>query len=248
MVEEMGDKMVDKSDSITRKFVDSAPVSDWDVETDTGWQPVTHVNKTVPYGVWRVVTDQGTILECADTHILITTDRRQVFAKDSLNECIATVAGGERVISVENLGYDENMYDLSVDSHDHTYYTNGLLSHNTTVAAGYLLWYAMFNEDATVLIAAHKYDGAQEIMHRVRYAYESVPDHIRAGVKEYNKRSMVFDNGSRIVASTTSETTGRGMSLSLIYCLGGENTVTVRDKITGEIKDIALSELYSELG
>jgi hypothetical protein len=106
----------------------------------------------------------------------------------------------------------------------------------------------MFNEDATVLIAAHKYDGAQEIMHRVRYAYESVPDHIRAGVKEYNKRSMVFDNGSRIVASTTSETTGRGMSLSLIYCLGGENTVTVRDKITGEIKDIALSELYNELG
>lgn len=87
----------------------------------------------------------------------------------------------------------------------------------TTVAAGYLLWYAMFVEDATILIASNKYDGAQEIMHRVRYAYESIPDHIRAGVKEYNKRSMAFDNGSRIVATTTTENTGRGMSLSLVY-------------------------------
>lgn len=87
----------------------------------------------------------------------------------------------------------------------------------TTVAAGYLLWYAMFMEDSTILIASNKYDGAQEIMHRVRYAYESIPDHIRAGVKEYNKRSMAFDNGSRIIATTTTENTGRGTSLSLVY-------------------------------
>lgn len=87
----------------------------------------------------------------------------------------------------------------------------------TTVAAGYLLWYAMFVDDATILIASNKYDGAQEIMHRVRYAYESVPDHIRAGVKSYNKRSIDFDNGSRIVATTTTSNTGRGMSLSLVY-------------------------------
>jgi hypothetical protein len=51
----------------------------------------------------------------------------------------------------------------------------------------------------------------------VRYAYESVPDHIRAGVTSYNKGSLEFDNGSRIVAQTTTETTGRGMSISLLY-------------------------------
>lgn len=87
----------------------------------------------------------------------------------------------------------------------------------STSAAGYLLWYAMFVSDATILVAAHKYTGAQEIMQRVRYAYESVPDHIRAGVTSYNKGSLEFDNGSRIVAQTTTETTGRGMSISLLY-------------------------------
>ena len=88
----------------------------------------------------------------------------------------------------------------------------------TTCAAGYLLWYAMFNPDQTILIAAHKYVGSQEIMQRIRYSYELCPDHIRCGVTNYNKGSIEFDNGSRIVSSTTTENTGRGMSISLLYC------------------------------
>ena len=88
----------------------------------------------------------------------------------------------------------------------------------TTSAAGYLLWYAMFIPDSTILIAAHKYTGAQEIMQRVRYAYELCPDFIRAGVTSYNKGSIDFENGSRIVSQTTTETTGRGMSITLLYC------------------------------
>ena len=88
----------------------------------------------------------------------------------------------------------------------------------TTSAAGYLLWYAMFKPDSTILIAAHKYTGAQEIMQRIRYAYEFCPDHIRAGCTNYNKGSIEFENGSRIVSQTTTETTGRGMSITLLYC------------------------------
>lgn len=87
----------------------------------------------------------------------------------------------------------------------------------TTSAAGYLLWYAMFIPDSTILIAAHKYTGAQEIMQRIRYAYENCPDHIKAGVTTYNKGSLEFENGSRLVSATTTETTGRGMSITLLY-------------------------------
>ena len=88
----------------------------------------------------------------------------------------------------------------------------------STSAAGYLLWYAMFVPDSTILVAAHKYLGAQEIMQRVRYAYENCPDYIRAGVTSYNKGSLDFENGSRIVSQTTTENTGRGMAISLLYC------------------------------
>jgi hypothetical protein len=109
---------------------------------------------------------------------------------------------------------------LQVDNHDHMFLCGETLipTHNTTTAVGYLLWYAMFVPNSTILIAAHKYTGAQEIMQRIRYAYELCPDHIRCGATSYNKQSLEFDNGSRIIAQTTTETTGRGMSVSLLYC------------------------------
>jgi hypothetical protein len=87
----------------------------------------------------------------------------------------------------------------------------------TTSAAGYLLWYAMFHPDKTILIAAHQYSGAQEIMDRIRYAYEMCPLWIKCGVESYNKGNIDFENKSRIVARATTEKTGRGMSLSMLY-------------------------------
>ena len=120
----------------------------------------------------------------------------------------------------------------------HTYhnyrYSISLMPRQTgksTTAAGYLLWYAMFVPDSTILVAAHKYTGSQEIMQRIRYAYESVPDFIRAGVTSYNKGSIDFDNGSRIVSATTTENTGRGMSISLLYC---DEFAFVRPNIASE--------------
>jgi hypothetical protein len=107
-----------------------------------------------------------------------------------------------------------------IDTYHQNRYSISMMPRQTgksTVAAGYLLWYAMFIPDSTILVAAHKYLGAQEIMQRVRFGYEACPDHIRAGVVNYNKGSIEFENGSRIVSQTTTENTGRGMSISLLY-------------------------------
>jgi hypothetical protein len=109
--------------------------------------------------------------------------------------------------------------ELAENYHNYRFSVN-LLSRQlgkTTTAAGYLLWYAMFIPDSTILVAAHKYTGAQEIMQRIRYAYENCPMHIKAGVTTYNKGSLDFENGSRIVSATTTENTGRGMSITLLY-------------------------------
>ena len=104
--------------------------------------------------------------------------------------------------------------------HDYRFNINMLprQTGKTTTAAIYLCWYAMFHPDQTILIAAHKYTGAQEIMQRIRYVYEMCPDFIRAGATSYNKGSVEFENGSRIVSQTTTGNTGRGMSISLLYC------------------------------
>lgn len=87
----------------------------------------------------------------------------------------------------------------------------------TTVAAGYLLWKAMFTPDTTILVTANKLVQALEIMDRIRFAYENCPDFIRCGIKEYNKGTIAFDNGSKIVARATSADAGRGLSITLLY-------------------------------
>ena len=139
--------------------------------------------------------------------------------------------------------------ELLQSYNDHRFSVNmlGRQMGKTTTAVGYLLWYAMFVPDSTILISAHKYTGAQEIMQRLRYAYETCPDWIRAGCTSYNKQSIEFDNGSRIVAQTTTETTGRGMSVSLLYCLDGETTVKIRNKKTLIEEEITLQNLYQRL-
>lgn len=118
--------------------------------------------------------------------------------------------------------YDPYQYQVELARSYHAYrFSVNLLSRQmgkTTTAAGYLLWYAMFVPDSTILVAAHKYSGAQEIMQRIRYAYEVIPDFIRAGAVSYNKGSLEFDNGSRIISAATTENTGRGLSISLLYC------------------------------
>lgn len=135
--------------------------------------------------------------------------------------------------------YHENRYSISLLARQ---------MGKTTSAAGYLLWYAMFNLDKTILIAAHQYSGAQEIMQRIRYAYEMCPMWLKPGVESYNQGNIDFENKSRIVARATTEKTGRGMSISLLYCLDGETTtVKVRNKQTLIEEEITLRDLYIKL-
>lgn len=89
----------------------------------------------------------------------------------------------------------------------------------SATAAAFLLWYTIFNFDKTVLIASNKNKNAMEIMHRIKFAYEELPDWIKPGALDdgWNKHSVAWDNGSRIESTATSEDSGRGMSISLLY-------------------------------
>lgn len=87
----------------------------------------------------------------------------------------------------------------------------------TLTVAMYLLWYATFTDDATVLIASKNQSHSLEIAARVRFAYEELPNWIKAGLKYYNRHNIEFDNGSRIVSEATTEKTGRGLSISKLY-------------------------------
>ena len=65
------------------------------------------------------------------------------------------------------------MYDVAVDDDAHLYYSNGIVSHNTTVAAGYILHELIFNKSFTVAILANKGAQAREIMERLRHVIDN---------------------------------------------------------------------------
>lgn len=122
-----------------RKFTDIIDIDDWEVETDSGFAPIRHIGKTVPYEVWEVKTDKGRTIRCADTHIFLDSECDEVYAKDlnkdSRPDMVSTESGVERVVSVCRTGETECMYDIEVDTPQHRYYSNGFLCHNSVFLA-----------------------------------------------------------------------------------------------------------------
>lgn len=205
------------SDTIERKFIESFDINDWEVETENGFVDIISSNKTIDYEVYQLALDNGLEIQCADTHILIDELYNEIFAKDSLNINLRTKLGISKVISVTNLGYSENMYDLSVNSVDHTYYTNNILSHNTTTAAAYFLWHTLFSDNKTVAVLANKEDAAMETLSRYQIMYENLPLWLQQGVKTWNKGSIELENGSKVITAATTSSGIRGKTISILY-------------------------------
>ena len=101
------------------------------------------------------------------------------------------------------------------------------------IAGAYLLWFAMFKFEKTVLILSNKNDNAMEMIHRVRFIYERLPHWIKPGLADdgWNKHTVGFDNGSRIISQATSENSGRGLAVSLLFL---DEFAFVRDTVAEE--------------
>jgi len=97
-------------------------------------------------------------------------------------------------------------------------------------SGAFLLWYACFHDDKTILIASNKDTNAQEMIGRIRFMYERMPHWLKPGLTAdgWNKHSVGFDNRSRIISTATSEDSGRGLSISLLYL---DEFAFVRDSI-----------------
>ena len=216
------------SETVERKFIESYSVDDYQVLTDTGFVDVLKVNKTIPYEVWHLQTENHS-LRCADTHILFRPDLSEVFARDLVpGDFVLTDSGPEKVISVSPLGFSDNMYDLELpEGSNHRYYGDGVLSHNTTSYTIFCLWYATFFPDKKIMICANKLQTAIEIMGRIQKAYEYLPRFLKASVITYNKSEIEFSNGSVIKGFATGSSSARGFSGN---CVTGDTKVGIRFK------------------
>ena len=87
---------------------------------------------------------------------------------------------------------------------------------STTVVA-YLLHYCIFNDSVNIGILANKASTARELLGRLQLAYENLPKWIQHGILVWNKGSVELENGSKILAASTSASAVRGMSFNILF-------------------------------
>ena len=87
---------------------------------------------------------------------------------------------------------------------------------STTIIA-YLLHYVLFNSQVNVAILANKAATARDLLGRLQLAYEHLPKWLQQGVMSWNKGSLELENGSKILASSTSASAVRGGSYNIIF-------------------------------
>lgn len=202
------------------KFIEETYPKNIFVETPYGYSKIKHTFQTVPYVIFKIITEKNKELLCADEHILIDEFNNEIFVKNLIKGTkIQTNIGIEKIIDIIKLDSMDYMYDLELRDKKHLYYTNDIVSHNSTTSVAFILWYTIFQFDKLVLIAAHKGKNAMEMITRIQYAYEELPFWLKPGIPEggWNKHSITFENRSKIDSTTTSEDSGRGFSISLLF-------------------------------
>ena len=87
----------------------------------------------------------------------------------------------------------------------------------STTVVSFLLHYAVFNDNVNIGILANKAATARELLGRLQTAYENLPKWMQQGIIAWNKGSLELENGSKILAASTSASAVRGMSFNIIF-------------------------------
>jgi hypothetical protein len=108
---------------------------------------------------------------------------------------------------------------IQVDSEDHLFLCGKTFipTHNSTTVVSYLLHYAVFNDNVNIGILANKAATARELLDRLQTAYENLPKWMQQGIISWNKGSLELENGSKILAASTSASAVRGMSFNILF-------------------------------
>jgi len=114
----------------------------------------------------------------------------------------------------------------------------------TTISSIYILHYILFNSDKTVGILANKEDTANEVLRRIKLAYLNLPYFMQQGIQDggWNIKSLLLENGSKIVTGTTSSSSIRSKSVSLLYV---DEFAHIADHLIKEFQESVFPTIYS---
>ena len=87
----------------------------------------------------------------------------------------------------------------------------------STTCVSYLMHYALLNDNVKIAILANKAETSRELLSRLQLSYENLPKWMQHGIVSWNKGSLELENGSKIIAASTSSSAVRGNSFNIIF-------------------------------
>ena len=162
------------------------------------------------------------LLKKANTKIEFTQEQIQEFIKCK-NDPVYFARNYLKIVSVDEGLVPFNMYKFQeklVKRFHKNRFNICLMPRQTgksTTVVSYLLHYAVFNDNVNIGILANKAAIAKELLSRFQTAYENLPRWMQQGILSWNKGSLELENGSKVLAASTSASAVRGMSFNIIF-------------------------------
>jgi hypothetical protein len=208
---------IDENDPL-KKVINFLTVDNLLVETDYGYVPIDEINFTQPYTIHEISLENGLKLNCADIHCIFCENHIIKYVKDlSVEDKVLTKNGLSRIKKIKVIKNKMSMFDLSILTDEHSYYTNDILSLNTVSASIVILHLANFSDDKGVMIVANKSDTVKEIIRKIKDIYKLLPFYLKTGVSNWNEKQIAFENNSRVQSQARSKEPSIGFTIDLLY-------------------------------
>ena len=118
-------------------------------------------------------------------------------------------------ITFDPYDYQKEIFQMLLDNRFCAFLVARQMGKSLSVGA-YVLWYSMFNSDKVIGIVSNKESSAIDFLSRIKIMYEELPSWLKCGVVEYNKKQIILENGTIIVAGATSKNAFRGKTANMI--------------------------------
>ena len=199
------------------KTIDSYDVNNFEILTDDGFKPLSHIMLSKPFEQYIIKLENNYILNCADEHIVFDNNYNEIFVKNlKIGDYIQTDCGPQKILSININKTKIGMCDTTVDSYDHRFWSNGVLSHNSVTTAIYCLWVILFHIDKTALILSKSGPAGQDLVKKIKDMYLHLPYYLKAGTLKWNQSEISFDNNSSISTEPFSPTAGLGKTINFL--------------------------------
>lgn len=206
--------------ALQQEIIDSQIPKDgeWKSKTINGYVPVMAAHLKRKSRLHRIETNDGLFIECADNHLLYNVRGETIMAKDvEIGDGLLTIKGISIVKRNKKLLQKTYIFDFTIGTGDHSYFTNDFVSHNSVVSGIFIVWYLLTSSHKNVVLTSVNETKVKDLVEKIETIMAELPFFMKLGMLYKNVLSHKYDNECKMLAETTTSASGAGATAGLFY-------------------------------